>query len=149
VAAKKRAKSDRSTSAKGDPVRDPAGDPRSLEPSARVALARIEKLRPYRGRRERDVAIAPLFDAVLREHGRAAATLGLVTEIVESIVPLVLVPDCTLRGLTQGVLSIETRSSAAKYALDRFLREGGERTLIEAFGARSLRVSRVKVAATG
>ncbi len=102
-------------------------------------------MQAWRGPRERDVTIAPLLKQFAREQTRASKALGQVTDAFEAVVPGVLIPECTLVGLKAGVLSIETRSASVQYALDRFLRGGGERELCQRAALTGTQITKVRV----
>lgn len=108
-------------------------------------IEHIERLRQWRGRRERNVDISALVREFAREQKRLSTSLGAVTETFEAIVPGVIARECTLVGLRSGVLTVETRSAAGRFALDRFLRSGGETKLREASEATAQRITRVRV----
>ena len=96
-------------------------------------LARLERLRPYRGLfRESDPSIAPVIASIARERKKMAKALGPAVEAWEALVPAPLARACTLVALKGGTLTVETASNAVAFELDRFLRGGGQRDLTEA-----------------
>jgi hypothetical protein len=105
----------------------------------------FERLKRWRGPRERNVEISPLLKGFVREQTRLANALGSVSETFEAIVPGVIALECTLVGLRAGVLTVETRSASCQYALDRFLRSGGEAKLREASEKTGQRITKVRV----
>jgi Dna[CI] antecedent, DciA len=108
-------------------------------------LEHLERLRAWRGPKERNVEVAKLFRDAAREQSRLSKALGAVAEAFESIVPLVIANECTLVGLRAGVLTVETRSASCQFALDRFLRSGGEAQLRSASEASGQAITRVRV----
>ncbi|MDZ4755571.1 MAG: hypothetical protein SGJ11_13875 [Phycisphaerae bacterium] len=110
-----------------------------------LALRRFERLKAWRGPRDRDVTIAPFVKQFLRDQTRASKSLGCLTEAFEAIVPGVILPECTLLGVRGSVLTIETRSASAQYALDRFLRTGGERDLCARSTQSGTNVTKIRV----
>jgi hypothetical protein len=108
-------------------------------------LARLERLRPYRGiGADTDPSIAPVVASIARERRRLAKALGPAVEAWEAIVPAPLARACTLVTLASGTLSVETASNAVAFELDRFLRGGGQRDLTEAT-AGAVRAVRVRI----
>lgn len=95
--------------------------------------------------KERDVDTSKAFRDFAREQTRVARALGAVSETFESIVPIVIANECTLVGLRSGVLTVETRSASCQYALDRFLRAGGEAALRTASEVTGQRITKVRV----
>ncbi len=108
-------------------------------------LEHFERLKQWRGRRERNVEIASLLKQFARDQTRIAKSLGVVSETFEAIVPGVIARECTLVGLRGGVLTVETRSASCQFALDRFLRSGGEAKLREASEPTGQHITKVRV----
>jgi hypothetical protein len=108
-------------------------------------LEHLERLRQWRGTKERNVDVSRAFRDFARDQTRIAKALGSVSETFESIVPIVIANECTLVGLRGGVLTVETRSASCQFALDRFLRSGGEAKLRTASEATGQRVNSVRV----
>jgi hypothetical protein len=119
-----------------------------MDPRDRAAIERLERLRPSRAIRERKTDTTRLFASVAREQKRAAKALGGVAEVFEAIVPPELAKGCALAGMRGGLLTIEAASSSARYALDRFLRDGGEAALVRGFAERKIHALRVRVVCT-
>jgi hypothetical protein len=119
-----------------------------MDPRERAAIERLEGLRPSRAIRERKTDTTQLFASIAREQKRAAKALGGVAEVFEAIVPPELARECGLAGMRGGLLTIEACSSAARYALDRFLRDGGEAALVRGFAERGIHALRVRVVCT-
>ncbi len=114
-------------------------------PGVDPRLEHLERLRQWRGRKERNVELGGMLREFVREQRRVAASLGVVTESFEAIVPGVIARECTLVGLRRGVLTVETQSSACRFVLDRFLRAGGEERLRVASEPTAQPIVRVKV----
>lgn len=119
-----------------------------MDPRERAAIERLERLRPSRAIRERQPDTTRLFASAAREQKRAAKALGGVAEVFEAVVPPELASSCSLAGMRGGLLTIEVSSSAARYALDRFLRDGGEAALVRGFTERRIHALRVRVVCT-
>jgi len=106
----------------------------------------IERMRQYRGRRERDVGIAVQVGSLEREFRDRQREVGDLIDVWNEIAPEKLRALVSIGGLTQGTLTLVTASSAAGYEASRALREGLERTLMQRFPAR---VRRIKVKVGG
>lgn len=102
-------------------------------------------MRQWRGARERDVAITSALKGFVREQSRLAKALGTVAESFEAVVPPDIAAECTLVGLRGGVLTVETRSASARFALDRLLRAGGEADIRARSDAAGTRISRLRL----
>lgn len=111
-------------------------------------MRRLDRLRPYRALRERDAETASAFKAVAREQKRAAKALAGIADVFEASVPAELSRACSLAGMRGGLLTIETRSSSVRFALDRHLRNGGEAALATRFAEVGIPVLRVRVVCT-
>lgn len=108
-------------------------------------LARLDRLRPYRGLpAERDASIAPVIAEIARERKRMAKALGPAVGAWDALVPGPLARECTLVALKSGTLTVETASNAVAFELDRFLRGGGQRDLTEATEG-AVRTVRVRI----
>lgn len=119
--------------------------PGGYHPAVDPRLEHFERLKQWRGPHDRNVEIAGLLKQFAREQTRIAKSLGSVSETFEAIVPGVIARECTLVGLRGGVLTVETRSASCQFALDRFLRSGGEAQLREASEATGQRITKVRV----
>ncbi|USO00085.1 MAG: DUF721 domain-containing protein [Phycisphaeraceae bacterium] len=95
-----------------------------MHPEARLSL-----IRRYRAVGGRDPAIA---DTVARERARlerAARDDGDIVSAWDGLVPDHLRGRAAIVGLRGGVLTVRCRSAPDRFALDRWLRSGGEREL--------------------
>ena len=108
-------------------------------------LEHLERLRAWRGAKERDVGIAKAVRDFAKEQTRISRALGSVGEAFEAIVPIVIANECTLVGLRSGILTVETTSASCRFALERFLRSGGEARLREAAERSGQPITRVRV----
>jgi hypothetical protein len=109
-------------------------------------MAWIERMREYRGRRERDVGIAVQVGSLERQFRDRQREVGDLIDAWIEIAPAKLRESVSIGGLTQGTLTLVTASSAAGYEASRALRDGLERALMQRFPAR---VRRVKVKVGG
>lgn len=107
-------------------------------------LARLE--RTMRNRPSaRDLSIEPLVEAMRRDANRRAGRVGVAAEAWLELAPRDLVDATAVEGFRNGVLAIAVTSAAAKFRLDRVLREGLEARLRELLPA--LRSVKVRLAA--
>ena len=116
-------------------VRDPASD-------ADAIASRLSRLRGFRVRPDRAVAIGGLVDVVRREAARNRRQAGSFVEAWESVIPSPLVETTRVKGLRGGVARVGVRDAAARYELDAGLRGGwlGELRLACGQPVRSVRL---------
>lgn len=84
----------------------------------------INRLREHRARRDRDLSIVPLVEAIGRHTAKVNRQLGAMIALWETEVPSELSARTELTALRGGVLHARVDSSAIAYELDRRLREG-------------------------
>ena len=113
--------------------------PQSTPPGA---LAPIEGIRSQRVRPPRDLSLAPDIDRALRELTKQRRALSGTGAAWSAVVPPELAEKTTLETLSRGVLTVTVPDAATRFTLDRFLRSGGERTLI---GASSAAIRKVRI----
>ncbi len=116
--------------------------PRAPDPR----LAWMDRIRPYRALRDRDLSIGVQVLALERTMGRRHDALGDVIEAWNGLAPPSLAAAVRISGLSRGTLTLAVTGSAATYELGRALRGGLERRLVDALPGR---VRRVKVVAAG
>lgn len=110
-------------------------NPRSVSQS-------IENLRKSRLRKEFDPSIARVVGAVRDETRRNAKGLGNAGGVWAALCPANLVARTRVESLSRNVLTVCVEDSAAKFVLDRWLRDGGQDEFIRAC---SVPVKRVKL----
>ncbi len=108
------------------------------------ALVQLERLRAFRGRRERETSIEPLVGAISRELARQERAIGGAGRAWESLAPPELAGLARVVSYARGTLLLAVDDSAAAFEVDRALRGGLEGRLRAALRAGSLRV-RVRV----
>lgn len=94
------------------------------------ATPSLSRLRELRVPRERDAALATEMErlrAELERRRRGGSGMAAAWDVV---VPDGLREKSEVVGVSRGVLSVRVRDASARFALDRFLRSGGEATLI-------------------
>lgn len=87
---------------------------------------RLEKLRAWRNRPQRDLTLGYLADHVKRTVTKPHKQLGQIARLWEQAVPPALADRTALVSLTHGVLTVHVADSSAMYELDRLLRGGVE-----------------------
>ncbi|GEM_PF-1933748 len=102
-------------------------------------------MQAWRAKPASEPSIAPYLAGFVKEQSKLAKALGGVAEAFEALIPPDVVAECTLVGLKAGVLTVETRSAGARYALDRILRAGGEALLRERALAGGTKLTRVRL----
>ncbi len=103
--------------------------------------SRLEQLRQYRGHgRERDVSIHSTVRAAAANAARTHKRLGRLIELWETLLPADLVGRTTITSFKGGTVHVAVDSAATAYELDRLLREGLQRRLIEQYPGTLLRI---------
>lgn len=92
---------------------------------------RIERLREARGFKHRNDDAGPLFAQEGRALARMERRLGSAGGAWSAVCPPELIGKTEIKGLTRGVLTIGAHDAATRYEVDRMLRCGGDRALIE------------------
>ncbi len=90
----------------------------------------LNRLRELRVPRERNAALAPEMDRLHAELARRRRSGGGAAAAWDVVVPDALREKSEVVGVSRGVLSVRVRDASARFALDRFLRSGGEASLI-------------------
>ncbi len=108
----------------------------------------MERMREFRGRRERDLTLGIQLGKLEREFRDRQREVGDLVDVWLEVAPPRLREIVSIGGLSQGTLTLVTASSAAGFEASRALREGLERTLMSRFPARVRRV-KVKVGGDG
>lgn len=104
---------------------------------------RLEAVRRYRVRTDRDLSMGFLSEQFNRQIKRPYRQLGGVAEIWQRLVPAELAAHTRLVSLARGTLTIAVNSSARLYTLDAMLRRGLESELIST--CRGAAVRRVRL----
>ncbi|MGP1346988.1 MAG: hypothetical protein ACTS3F_10035 [Phycisphaerales bacterium] len=122
----------------------PGGDGDPSEP-ARLNAARraIESLRATRVRPDRGVDLGTLVRREGADLQRTAKRLGAGGQAWAAQCPPGLLAHTSVLGLARGTLRIGVANSAARYALDRWLRTGGRESVIRQAGAHIRRITLV------
>lgn len=104
------------------------------------ALIHLERLRRFRGRRERETSILPLVNAFERELAREERALGGAGAAWERLVPPALAERTRVVSFSRGTLAVVADDAATAFELDRELRGGLEGALRAALRCGSLKV---------
>lgn len=92
----------------------------------------LARLREVRVQKDRNAALAADIDRLraelVRRHRAGVGASG----AWSCTVPPELSEKCTVLGVFRGVLKVRVRDAATRFALDRFLRSGGETAVIRA-----------------
>lgn len=127
----------------------PAPEPKPL-PSEQAPvdrrLAWLDRMRPFRERRERDVSVGSALRALEHELRSQHDAVGDVIDVWNAIAPANVRGLASIAGVAQGTLTLAVETSGASYELSRALRDGLEQSLLKRLPARVRRI-RVKVAA--
>ena len=89
-------------------------------------IAEIEGMRRRRTRPSSPVGLGAALDPIQKQLRRAARAVGGLGDAWESILPPELAAASTPERLAGGTLTIRTADAASRFALDRWLRGGGE-----------------------
>lgn len=103
-------------------------------------MQQIERLRRFRVAKPFDLSMGRDLAAEekrLKRHVRVVGGLG---DKWEAVLPPELALSSTPERLSGGVLTIRTADSAAKFALDRWLRSGGETLVKQATATTIVRI---------
>ena len=100
----------------------------------------IDLLRKFRARPARDNSITELVQSFEDRANQARRKLGSFIDVWSQIVPTDLETQSRVVGLNGGVAHVVCKSSAAKFELDRALREGLEQQLRSAYSSTLIKV---------
>ncbi len=100
---------------------------------------RLARVRRYRVKPEPDLSLGFLADQFKREVERPHRQLGDLAELWNRLVPPHLLEHTRLESFSRAVLRVTVRSSAHLYELDRLLRQGLRKQLIEQHRGPALR----------
>ncbi len=119
----------------GVPI-DPQNDPK-------LQQHRLERLRGFRVRPERDLSLGFLVKRFSRDVAGPFKQLEALIEPWRSLVPSALLEHTRLESLRRGTLCVAVGDHSKLYELDMLLRHGLQKELLDAFGKG--RVLRIKL----
>ena len=93
-------------------------------------LAGIQRVREARVRPMRDQSLAREMDRALREAALLRRAVGGCADAWSRVVPPPLLDRTSLVGVSKGVLTVRVPDAATRFELDRFLRSGGQKSLV-------------------
>lgn len=114
----------------------------NLMEADRLTPQTLSKLRERRAPYQRDLTIAGPLAAIAKDLKTKMASSGVGTAFIR-LAPREVAAFTTVLGVKSGVLQLRPHNTAARYALDRWLRSGGESALVRACPTA---ISRVKLA---
>jgi len=105
----------------------------------------FDDLRQSRGLPSRDLSLGYLEGFFEKQVARPARQLGDLGELWRRLVPPQLAEQTRLEALSRGVLKVAARTAGAHYELDRLLRGGLQRRLVESHRGPAFRRVQVRV----
>ncbi|MEM9348341.1 MAG: DciA family protein [Planctomycetota bacterium] len=105
----------------------------------------LDRLRKDRGLPKRDLSLGFMAEQFKREVAKPYKQLGDLAELWAELLPDRLVQRSRLVGLSRGVLHVEVDNAAAHFEIDRLLRGGLQKQLIEGHKGPAFRKVQVKV----
>ncbi|MAE65174.1 MAG: hypothetical protein CMJ18_12960 [Phycisphaeraceae bacterium] len=109
------------------------------------ALAHVERLRRWRGIRDREAGLGFLEKQFRQQVERPYRQLQAIVPIWAELVPPEVAGHARLESFSRGVLRVAVDSSARLYELDRLLRSGLERELRAQYRGAGLRRVQLRV----
>jgi len=100
----------------------------------------LDRLRELRNIPERDLGLGAQFDSVRKQLKKRSRSLGAIGTGWAAVVPEELLVGAALVSFSRGVLTVRCDNASAKFNLDRFLRSGGELSLVRACPAGMVKV---------
>lgn len=116
------------------------------EPANNPAQEHLERLRKDRSLPSPDLSLRFVADQFKRDVARPYQQLGNLAALWVELLPASLVERSRLMGLSRGVLHVEADNAAVHYELDRLLRGGLQKKLIQSHKGAALRKVSIKVA---
>ena len=108
----------------------------------RLAAARVDRVRSLRVRGERDLLVGDEVSRALKGVKRRTRDEQVAAEAWEAAVPDELAGRCEFVEIKRRAVVVRAADAGVRYALERWLRSGGEATVL---GVTRAAVSRVKV----
>jgi hypothetical protein len=107
----------------------------------RLTSQGLAKLRERRAGHQRDLSLAGPMSAITKDLKAKMASAGVGVAFLKTA-PAQAAAFTTVVGVRSGVLQLRPHNTATRYALDRWLRSGGEAVLVRACPTA---ISRVKL----
>ena len=109
------------------------------------AQEHLDRLRKSRSLPRPDLSLGFMAEQFKREVAKPYQQLGDLAELWRELVPAKLVERSRLVGLSRGVLHVEVDNPAAHFEIDRLLRGGLQKRLIQGHKGPAFRKVQVKV----
>ncbi|MFN3169018.1 MAG: DciA family protein [Phycisphaeraceae bacterium] len=109
------------------------------------AQEHLERLRKSRSLPNPDLSLGFLSEQFKREVAKPYKQLGDLSELWRQLVPATLVERSRLVGMSRGTLHVEVDNPAAHFEIDRLLRSGLQKQLIQAHKGPAIRRVSVKL----
>lgn len=109
------------------------------------AQKHLERLQKSRSLPNRDLSLGFLAEQFKREVAKPYKQLGDLAALWRDLVPSALVERSRLIGLSRGVLHVEVDNPAAHFEIDRLLRSGLQKQLIQGHRGPAFRKVQIKV----
>lgn len=109
------------------------------------AQEHLERLRRSRSLPKRDLSLSFMTEQFKRDVAKPYKQLGDLAELWCELVPAALVQRSRLIGLSRGVLHVEVDNPAAHFEVDRLLRGGLLKQLIQSHKGPAIRKVQIKV----
>ena len=106
----------------------------------------LDRLRASRSLPQRDLSLGFLAEQFKRDVAKPYKQLGDLAELWAELVPARLVERSRLVGLSRGVLHVEVDNPAAHFEIDRLLRGGVQKQLIQGHKGPAFRKVQIKLA---
>jgi hypothetical protein len=90
----------------------------------------LEHLRSWRSSKARDLTPRDTLHPIIKDLKKSRDQMGNLGEAWAVHAPSDLLPVSELISLSRGILTVQVRDASSRFALDRWLREGGQRDLI-------------------
>lgn len=110
------------------------------------AQEHLERLRKSRSLPSPDLSLGFLAEQFKREVAKPYKQLGDLSELWVQLLPAALAERSRLVGLSRGVLQVEVDSAAVNFEIDRLLRGGLQKRLIQMHKGPAFRKVSIKVA---
>lgn len=109
-------------------------------------VTKIEQLRQWRTRPERDFSMGFLKEQFKREVEKPCKQMSAMAELWTRLLPAAMVEHTRLESLSRGVLKVAVDSSGRLYELDRLLRGGLQTQLIKQHKGPAVRRIQLRIA---
>ena len=105
----------------------------------------LDRLRGWRVRKERDQSLSFIADQFKDEVTKPYKQLKSIAVLWEELVPAEMLSSTRLDSLARGVLKVTVSSASVSYELDRLLRSGLQKQLIDRHKGPAFRRVRIRV----